>query len=196
MVERALSLQCLRCRHFCTFDSLFCNRCGVTLKGLVRSQPEKEVWDSRVSWHLLWPAAGLYLAYAVALCAIFRWLSSEPGVITWTVLALLLAAPALYLAYFAVRLKLVWRYRLTTHRLQVIRGWPKREVQEIPLDQIDDVVVRQNLLQRLSDVGRIMVISAGAGHLRLVGVRRPVWRKDMIQTLIEAHRGAMRTPSP
>lgn len=196
MVERAQSLQCPRCHHFCTFDSLFCNRCGVTLKGLVRSQPEKEVWESRVSWHLLWPAAGLYMAYAVTVSAMFRWLSSEPGLAAWIVLSLLLSAPALYLACFAVRLKLLWRYRLTTHRLQVFRGWPTSEVQEVSIDRIDDVIVRQNLFQRLSDVGRIMIISAGAGHLRLVGVRRPVWRKDMIQALVEAHRGATRTPSP
>jgi membrane protein YdbS with pleckstrin-like domain len=188
VVERAQSLPCPRCRHFCTFDSHFCNRCGVTLKGLVRSQAEKEVWESRVSWHVLWPAAALYLAYAVVVCAAFRWLSSEPGAATWIVLGLLLAAPAGYLAYFAIRLKLVWRYRLTTHRLQVFRGWPKHEVEEVPLDRIDDIVVRQNLFQRLSDVGRIMVISAGAGHLRLVGIRRPVWRKDLIQALVEAHR--------
>ncbi len=95
-----------------------------------------------------------------------------------------------------VLLLLVWirmrscRYRLTTQRLFVHRGWLARHADELELYRVKDVVVDQGVLQRLLGYGTITVLADDDSTPRvdLAGISRPTRVKEMIRTQYRAAR--------
>ncbi|MCL4180125.1 MAG: PH domain-containing protein [Verrucomicrobia bacterium] len=93
-------------------------------------------------------------------------------------------------------LLLVWirvkssSYRLTNQRLFVRRGWWSRQVNELELYRVKDVVVHQRSLQRLLGYGTIKVLADDdtTPEVDLVRVSRPMKVKEMIRTQYRAAR--------
>jgi membrane protein YdbS with pleckstrin-like domain len=93
-------------------------------------------------------------------------------------------------------LLLVWirvkssSYRLTNQRLFVRRGWWSRQVNELELYRVKDVVVDQRSLQRLLGYGTIRVLADDdtTPAVDLVRVSRPMKVKEMIRTQYRAAR--------
>jgi membrane protein YdbS with pleckstrin-like domain len=94
-------------------------------------------------------------------------------------------------------LLLVWMrvkscsYRLTTQRLFVRHGWLAKHVNELELYRVKDVVVDQNVLQRLLGYGTITIQAEDdtTPQVDLVGISSPTNVKEMIRT---QYRGAAR----
>jgi membrane protein YdbS with pleckstrin-like domain len=100
---------------------------------------------------------------------------------------LVLGLLVLLLVWIKVR---SYRYRLTSQRLFVRRGWWAREVHELELYRVKDVVVDQGALQRLLGYGTITVISEDEStpKLELSGVSRPLDVKETLRTHYRAAR--------
>ena len=100
------------------------------------------------------------------------------------------------LALGVLLLLLVWfkvkscSYRLTTQRLFVRRGWLAKQVNELELYRVKDVVVDQGGLQRLLGYGTITVLADDetTPKVELAGVSRPAKVKEMIRTQYRAAR--------
>lgn len=100
------------------------------------------------------------------------------------------------LALGGLLLLLVWlrvkscNYRLTTQRLFVRRGWLAKNVHELELYRVKDVVVNQGILQRVLGYGTITVLADddSTPEMGLVGISQPTKIKEMIRTQYRAAR--------
>lgn len=103
---------------------------------------------------------------------------------------------AVPLALGVLLLLLVWirvrscSYRLTTQRLFVRRGWLARQVSELELYRVKDVVVEQGLMPRLLGYGTITVLADDqtTPQVDLAGISGPIRIKEMIRTQYRAAR--------
>ena len=87
--------------------------------------------------------------------------------------------------------KLTTKYRLTNYRLFKETGFLSREIIEIELFRVDDVSVRQNLLQRIFNVGVITVIAPNdqlKPRMEIVDVENPIEVKEMIRSNVRHRR--------
>jgi uncharacterized membrane protein YdbT with pleckstrin-like domain len=108
----------------------------------------------------------------------------------WVVLVAA-ALPAFALLWSLLAEKVSTRYRLTTHRLFRERGILSRRLDEMELLRVDDVAVRQNLVQRIFNVGVVTVIAPTDktdSNLELVGIENPIEVKEMIRTQVRKRR--------
>ena len=160
----------------------------------VATEPEEELWKGRFSakarahhmvYWILWAAV---LAYA--------WLGilspemKEKAYAFW-MFACFLGLPLLYISGSIMILIFGTRYRLTTHRLFRERGIITRQMDELELIRVDDVSVRQNIFQRVFNVGVVTVIAptdATEPRLELVGIINPIEVKEQIRTHVRKRR--------
>ena len=100
-----------------------------------------------------------------------------------------LALGVLLLLLLWIRVKSC-RYRLTTQRLFVRRGWLARHVDELELYRVKDVVVDQGILQRVLGYGTITVLSDDdtTPEVDLVRISNPIKVKELIRTQYRAAR--------
>jgi len=100
-----------------------------------------------------------------------------------------LALGVLLLLLLWIRVKSC-RYRLTTQRLFVRRGWLARHVDELELYRVKDVVVDQGILQRVLGYGTITVLSDDdtTPEVDLVRISSPINVKELIRTQYRAAR--------
>ncbi len=192
---------CPRCQAPLPAGSAFCNRCGApTMPGAPPpaspspTEPEEELWKGRYSgktlghWWFLWVVELAALAWIW-----FGILSPElraGPVAKWVVLAAA-ALPAVSLLWNLLVEKISTRYRLTTHRLFKETGILSRHLNELELLRVDDVAVRQNLIQRIFNVGVITVIAPTdqtEPRLEIVGIENPIEVKEMIRTQVRKRR--------
>ena len=206
-------MSCPKCNTAVPEGSAFCNACGASLGASPPTpaasplhaaaaagasgadEPEKDLWKGRFSakarshhvvFWILWVAVLGYL-----------WMSvlspdqKEKSFWFW-VFAGAAGLPLLYILCGIIIQKLGTRYRLTTHRLFRERGIISRQVDEIELIRVDDVSVRQNILQRIFNVGIVTVIAptdATEPRLELVGIASPIEVKEQIRTYVRRRRG-------
>jgi uncharacterized membrane protein YdbT with pleckstrin-like domain len=137
--------------------------------------------------------AGTYLVYGPALTwltgmsrDLARFVSANDGGIR-------LAAVAFVVTVVGLRLlKLSWRvavlkshhYRITNQRIVIESGVLSRQIEEIDMRNVEDLVYRQSLLERLLKIGDITIISADrtTGRVRLVGLEKPRDLRELIRT--------------
>lgn len=196
-------MYCNKCGAQIPAESRFCNKCGAPLTpagampapaGPSAQEPEQDLWAGRLSakayghWMLLWLVWAAVVGYV--------WFSllppgmREKAFAGWIVLAAV-GIPALVLAWNVAIGKIATRYRLTTYRLFRETGILSRHMNEIELIRVDDVSVRQNLIQRIFNVGVITVVAPTdqtEPRLDLVGVRNPIEIKEQIRTHVRKRR--------
>jgi membrane protein YdbS with pleckstrin-like domain len=82
------------------------------------------------------------------------------------------------------------RYRLTSQRLFVYRGWVARDTDELELYRVEDVRVEQGVLERLLGYGTITVVANDntTPQVDLIGIARPMEVKEVIRTQYRAAR--------
>lgn len=126
----------------------------------------------------------ILMAVAAALAIRARDFSWPP----WVALVPL-ALGLLVLLLVRIRVKSC-RYRLTTQRLFIRRGWWARELNEIELYRVKDVVVDQGGLQRVLGYGTITVVAddESSPRLDMAGIPRPLMVKELIRTHYRAAR--------
>lgn len=203
-------MSCPRCKAELPEGSAFCNKCGASLNpaaaplpvgvpasaaGVPPSQePEQELWKGRFSgkaqghWWVLWFLEVGGLAYL--------WMFHVPEVhrqgpyAKW-VFAAAAVVPVVLILWTWMAEALSTRYRLTTHRLFKDTGFLSRELNEIELVRVDDVAVRQNIIQRIFNVGVITVIAPHdqtEPRLELIGIENPIEVKEMIRNNVRRRR--------
>jgi membrane protein YdbS with pleckstrin-like domain len=177
-------MHCPRCNTQIDDDSTFCKHCGAAIgnaaaggspaEALPAAAPkadqadkppdiyrdpkfEKQIWEGRPAWRSYW---GLWLLWAavslVCIIASYRWSGGDSGLFR----AVLLIAAAGAIALFIREALLVWslRYRLTTQRLFVHKGILTRVTDQLELVRVDDVRVRQGIVDRIVNTGDVEVI--------------------------------------
>jgi len=192
-------MPCRQCAAELPAGSAFCNRCGASQSEEPRSavpaggggaQPaEEELWTGRYSPKAavhLWILAALW---AVVLVLVYLRFRAGAGVADWVVPAAALLPGLVVLARTLLR-RFTLRYRLTNHRLFTDRGLLRRDHDELELIRVDDVSVRQNVLQRLFEVGTVRVLSTDASspELLIEGIARPLRVKELLREQVRARR--------
>jgi len=196
-------MNCSKCATAIPDGSAFCNKCGAPTspaaaipvpRPQASSEPEEELWRGRVSakvqahWVFLWMLASAAVGYV--------WLAVlEPDmrakrVVQYACIAVV-GIPLLMIFWSVMVDKLSTRYRLTTHRLFKETGIIARHHNEIELIRVDDVAVRQNLLQRIFNVGVITVIAPSdqtEPRLELLGIENPIEIKEQIRAQVRKRR--------
>ena len=197
-------MSCPKCNAELSDGSAFCNKCGASLAPGMQApapaaalppalEPEQELWKGRFSgkaqghWWLLWflEIPGLLFVWFH-----FRDKLPESPVTRW-VFAAAAAIPVVCILWNLMIAKLSTRYRLTTHRLFKETGILSREHNEVELVRVDDVAVRQNIIQRIFNVGVITVIAPHdqtEPRLELEGIENPIEIKEMIRTHVRRRR--------
>jgi len=161
--------------------------------GDARNEPEQELWKGRFSgkahghWWVLW-----FLELPVLVVCFFKLPPDiEKGPYAKWGFAAAAVIPLLCILWSLVVEKLSTRYRLTTHRLFKETGILSRNHNEIELVRVDDVAVRQNVIQRIFNVGVVTVIAPHdqtEPRLELVGIENPIEVKEMIRTHVRRRR--------
>ena len=177
-------MNCPRCNTAIDDDSKFCKHCGATLgaepaAGSSAEVPkaaapkadsaergpdiyrdpkyEKQVWEGRPAWRSYW---GLWLLWAAAsivcMYASNRWAGSDSAL--FRVVLLLAAGAAVALFIREALLVLSLRYRLTTQRLFIHKGIITRVTDQVELVRVDDVRLRQGVIDRIVNTGDVEVI--------------------------------------
>ncbi|HLF94891.1 MAG TPA: PH domain-containing protein [Planctomycetota bacterium] len=188
--------------------SSFCNKCGASLgvpaaalsapspaapASSAANDPELELWKGRFSGRAHGHRWVLWVVWVSALVIAFLKFPPSGQYATWVRYAFLGAAflPLVAIVWSTLILKLSIRYRLTTHRLFREMGILSRHINEVELVRVDDVAVRQNLIQRIFNVGVITVISPTdqtEPTLELVGIENPIEVKEQIRAHVRRRR--------
>jgi uncharacterized membrane protein YdbT with pleckstrin-like domain len=200
-------MSCPKCNAPVPEESAFCNKCGASIApappGLhplqppvanVALEPEQELWKGRFSgksqghWWVLW-----FLEMPLLLFLWFRFVPIDVRNGPYAKWAFVAAAvvPVLLILWNLIVEKISTRYRLTTHRLFKETGIIARDLNEIELIRVDDVAVRQNIIQRIFNVGVVTVIAPHdqtEPRLELVGIENPIEVKEMIRTHVRLRR--------
>ena len=196
---------CPKCNAELPEGSAFCNKCGASLSAPalhplqppianVALEPEQELWKGRFSgkaqghWWVLW-----FLEMPALLFLWFRFVPTEVQQGPYAKWAFIAAAvvPLLLILWNLMIEKFSTRYRLTTHRLFKETGILSRELNEIELVRVDDVAVRQNIIQRIFNVGVVTVIAPHdqtEPRLELLGIENPIEVKEMIRNHVRLRR--------
>jgi uncharacterized membrane protein YdbT with pleckstrin-like domain len=101
-------------------------------------------------------------------------------------------------------LKLSWRvavlkshhYRITDQRIVIESGVLSRQIEEIDMRNVEDLVYRQSLVERLLGIGDVTIVSADrtTGRVKLVGLEKPRELRELIRTTAyQATRGQLFT---
>ncbi|NOT30404.1 MAG: PH domain-containing protein [Planctomycetes bacterium] len=200
-MEQEQRTTCRQCSAELAAGSAFCNRCGASQEGERPAKafapptagalpPEETLWKGRyalraAAHHWLLCALWILVVLTVYLSIVEVRSALGSGLVT-----LLGVGPALWFLALALLQKLTQRYRLTNQRLFTERGLLRRQHDELELIRIDDVAVRQNLLQRLFDVGTVTVLSTDSSspRLEIEGIEHPLAVKEQIRAQVRARR--------
>ena len=197
----AANTSCPKCQAALPEGSAFCNKCGLAVSSPSlppsappASEPEEELWRGRFSAK---SQAHLWLLWTLEVAALFYlWYfqieaERRQQVVLRSIFAVLALLPAVWIFWQLLVAKVATRYRLTTHRLFKESGILSRAMNEIELVRVDDVSVRQNILQRIFNVGIVTVIAPTdqtEPRLELVGIENPIEVKEMIRGQVRKRR--------
>jgi membrane protein YdbS with pleckstrin-like domain len=161
---------------------------------------EKDLWEGRYS---VLEAGGWWILSAILLLAVVVFYLVEivdglKGSNTFLIIGISVAA--LVFLFGTVRHVHGWltnKFKITTQRVFYIQGFLSRTTDELEIIRVDDVQYKQNLYERLFNVGTVVVIAptdrthgdhkrqenkaAVEGKLELKGVKNPEEVKELIR---------------
>lgn len=151
-----------------------------------RREEPPVVWRAFPSWaQFSW----LYLLGALsALRGALFFRFGTGGWETWIVGAGILLICAGALRHWA-------HYTITRERITVRNGYTGREIQSIPLSDVDKVTVQQGVVADFFGIGTVLILARGSDRsLSLRGVRDPDEVKLRIEALAWKHKRASSLP--
>lgn len=150
---------------------------------------EKQVWEGRPAWRSYW---GLWFIWAfvsmLLLVVTIKWSGSGSALFKTLALFIIGAAVAIVVREFLVVMGL--RYRLTTQRLFVHRGILTRVTDQMELIRVDDVQLRQGIVDRIVDTGDVIVIGTDETdeNVTLQSIGRPAEVAEALRTHVRGVR--------
>ncbi|MBN2563804.1 MAG: PH domain-containing protein [Phycisphaerae bacterium] len=118
---------------------------------------ERQVWQGRPAWRSYYGIWATWaLLSAVVLGAAYKWKAPDSPAV-WLALLCVLGAAVAILVREAMFV-LSYRYRLTTQRLFIHRGILSRTTDQTELMRVDDVRLRQGVIDRLVNTGDVEVM--------------------------------------
>lgn len=210
-------MKCPTCDRVVPEDSAFCPKCGARLDGEVshddhremhpgvgrvrgggaqgagRDVPEDELWSGTYSPKAM---AGPMIGAAILTVAALVVGSIVPP-FGWVVAGGLALVVWAWLVLTLLYRQMTVRYRLTAHRFFTERGLLNRTTDRVQVIAIDDVRVRQGLIERMFNVGTIDLKSSdkeikspdGSNpELLLNGIESPQHVADLIDKARRAER--------
>ena len=185
---------CNQCGQSLPDGSRFCNNCGATLAAPENKQPtamsgasqsevdgpqEHPIFTIRptlifvMAWYIF---AGVIVLAAAALMGVFKIAASIAFIVIGVVFSI---------AFFIPVYKHIQRrrevYTLTNYKLEMRYGLLAKTVRNIPLRNVQDVTVTSSVLQRLANLGDIVIDSASeTGKILLSEIHHPERYADMI----------------
>jgi membrane protein YdbS with pleckstrin-like domain len=204
-------MNCAKCGQAIEPDSRFCRYCGAAVAMDAPASPdklsaaaregasvpnpyrdpahEKPVWAGRPAWRayygwwFLWATTSIVVLYAAN--------RNEVGPMTSKVLILVVALAAAYLLGRQTLTSLGTEYRLTTQRLIIHRGILSRVTDQTELVRVEDVRLRQSLLDRVLNTGQIEILSSDKtdDNVVLRAIGDPVSVTESVRRNVRAARG-------
>jgi uncharacterized membrane protein YdbT with pleckstrin-like domain len=177
-------MQCPQCKYSIEAeDARFCPGCGANLSKSSPNERASELFTPKrtadqktpadnVIWEGTFAAKGLAgtvfnsLAISVILTGGIVWFWNE-NPLRWTGM-ILFALVWLYVTYLFLDERIGTRYRLTPIRFYHEEGLFMHSTDWIELLYVDDITVRQTLLERILGVGSITILSSDESHPKLV----------------------------
>jgi membrane protein YdbS with pleckstrin-like domain len=150
----------------------------------VKPAEERDLWTGRTSWKhyygkgILWGVCALVVLigsiWATSNVESWQGEDGRPGWFWWVLAVVILGSGSFLVIKFAWSIFSV-RYRLTTQRLFVERGILSRTTDQTELIRVDDVSVKQGLVDRLVNAGDVQILSTDVSDqtITLVGVEAP-----------------------
>lgn len=194
---------CNKCGADAPEKAAFCPQCGAQLGGASGSQPakaariepaggraadvpEEEIWTGAYS-----PKAMTSAFVGAALLAIIGMVvASFFGPAGWAAVGVGALVVFGYLALSLIYQRLSTHYRLTTHRLVIQRGILSQTDDRILLVDIDDITVQQGLIDRMLDIGKVVLNTSDntSPVLTMRGIESPRQVGDLIDEARRAER--------
>jgi len=156
------------------------------------SDQARTIWEARPSLkrHL----SVVYVCLAVLIVLLLRlaiaWPEGFTSWLIWTAPFVLALAGLARSAWKILTESLCLQYRLTADRLFVRRGLLRVTVDQTELIRVDDIRVRQGLIDRLLGLGDVEIISTDATDAQLVlrGIPRPMELAETLRQAVHAIR--------
>ncbi|HKQ50167.1 MAG TPA: PH domain-containing protein [Phycisphaerae bacterium] len=212
-------MNCVKCHAKIEADSKFCKSCGAAVNdadaasaasappATADSNPlsaavtraadpyrdpalEKQVWEGRPAWKAYYGVWLLWLLVSVAvLYAALKW--TVAGSTGRTAAWLLIGASALTLLVREGLVIFSRRYRLTTQRLFLHRGILTQTTDQLELVRVEDVRLRQGVVDRIVNTGDIEIISSDETDNKLVlqSVSAPAEVAEHVRRNVRGARG-------
>jgi membrane protein YdbS with pleckstrin-like domain len=197
-------MKCGQCGGEAPAASAFCPHCGAQLSGAAESPAtsaaarfkatagvtnapaEETLWSDSYSPKALagWALAAAVLTVVGAIVAAIAW---PAGLIVFGIGAVVLWAA---IGLVALYRRMTVRYQLTTYRLFHETGLLSRTRDRIEVIDIDDVTLRQGLINRFFNVGTIHVRSSDMthGNLAMPGIENARVVTDLIDNTRRSER--------
>lgn len=134
---------------------------------------ERDLWQGRQSWKTAYPALALWIV-VIAAAAVLIGLVVKTALSVWITLGV--GAVVLLLILLRTAYQVMSRsYRITTQRLFLRMGILSQTVDQAELLRVEDVKMRQTLLERMLGIGTVEVFSSDRSDARVEmrGVDQP-----------------------
>ncbi|MCG3178200.1 MAG: hypothetical protein BIFFINMI_00525 [Phycisphaerae bacterium] len=157
---------------------------------------EHVIWQDRTHYKSFLGRWLLYVVFAVVVLVVYLRFGrpdDSPKLAAffhWTAL-LLLILPALWLTGRMLYARWATRFRLTAQRLFIDRGLLTRTTDQLELIRVDDISVRQTLIDRLVGLGTVIVRSTDATDpaLYIRGIPEPEKLAEHVRERMRKLRG-------
>jgi membrane protein YdbS with pleckstrin-like domain/phage FluMu protein Com len=148
--------------------------------GVALPSEEKPVFEIRPT--LLQFMGSLLLAFLIPILMLVILVVAGWNTNSFVFLAVALVVGAIFFLYVLYR-KYSILYRLSTQRFFLIRGLVSRNVSEVELFRIRDVVVNQRFFERILNFGTLTILSTDESEpkLNVYGIPDPVKIKDIFR---------------
>ncbi|MBN2447647.1 MAG: PH domain-containing protein [Phycisphaerae bacterium] len=142
---------------------------------------EQDLWRGRASWKTLYPTLVLWALLTIVVCVLLK-MSAESWQPMWW--GLLVCVVVLIVLVIRGAYRIIARsYRITTQRLFIRRGIMTQTVDQTELLRVDDVSMRQTLLERVLGIGQVSITSSDRSDqkITLTGIAEPALVQEHIR---------------
>jgi len=151
---------------------------------------EEQVWEGRPAWRAFYGSWLAWLAGSIVLLVVvYKSTQPESGLRTWT--WILVRAVAVVLGVRELLFVFNLSYRITTQRLFVHRGILTRVTDQMELLRVDDVRLRQGVIDRIVNTGDVEVMGTDETDekVTLESVSAPAEVAEALRRHVRAVRG-------